>query len=347
MLERLELENFRTYAKRSFDLAPLTVLIGPNGIGKTNVLEAVSMLSLTTSWRTETDSEVVAWGEPFCRVTGDMQELVVQSHPYMKRLRHDGISKRTYQVIGMLPSVLFQPDDIQIIYGSPNSRRQYLDRILSQTSTAYTRAILELAKILKQRNRLLKMIQENTASPEELLFWDGELERLHAVISPEREQLIGFFNQRLPETFAQMIPDSPAILMEYMRSPRQAEHFLNHLHQQRHKEVMAGTSLYGPHREDVRLMWGEHAVAESMSRGQARALLIAMKIAELEYISARNEVRPILLLDDIFSELDQERRERLVSILGDYQVIMTTTELGNIESILSKEARVVDLTNLV
>ena len=343
MLERLELQNFRTYQQRSFDLAPLTVLIGPNGIGKTNVLEAISMLSLTTSWRTETDSEVVAWGEPFCRVTGDMQELVVQSHPYLKRLRHDGISKRTYQVIGMLPSVLFQPDDIQIIYGSPNSRRQYLDRILSQTSILYTRAILELAKILKQRNRLLKMIQENTASTDELLFWDGELERLHAVISPERQQLISFFNEKLPETFAQMVPDSPVVSMEYLRSPKQTEHFLSHLQQQRHKEVMAGTSLYGPHREDIQLIWGEHPVAESMSRGQARALLIAMKIRELEYISARNEVRPILLLDDIFSELDQERRERFISILGDYQVIMTTTELGSVEKLISEQALVIDL----
>ena len=344
MLERLELENFRSYGRRNFELASMTVLIGPNGVGKTNVLEAISMLSLTTSWRTETDSEVVAWGEQFCRVTGDMQELVIQSQPYLKRLRHDGIAKRTFQVIGMLPSVLFQPDDIQIIYGSPNSRRHYLDRILSQTSTAYTRAILELVKILKQRNRLLKMIQEQSASTEELLFWDEELERLQAVINPERQQLITFFNQRLPEIFGQMVPDSPLVSIEYLRSPKQAEHFLSHLHQQRHKEVMAGTSLYGPHREDLQLLWGEHAVAQSMSRGQSRALLIAMKIGELEYISARNEVRPILLLDDIFSELDQERRERFISILGNYQVVMTTTELGSVQELLSEQVNIIDLS---
>lgn len=344
MLERLELEQFRTYTKRSFDLAPLTVLIGQNGVGKTNVLEAISMLSLTTSWRTETDNEVITWLQPFCRIKGDVQELVIQAHPYVKRIRVDGIAKKTYQVIGVMPSVLFQPDDIQIIYGSPSIRRQYIDRILSQTSVLYTKAILELAKILKQRNRLLKMIQEQLASVQELLFWDLELERLQAVISPLRKELLTFLNQRVQEVFGQMVPQTPLVSLDYLRSPKQAEGFLSHLHQQRHKELVAGTSLYGPHREDISMQWGEHLVAQSMSRGQARALLIAMKVGELEYISARNEIKPLLLLDDIFSELDLERREKLISLLGDYQVVMTTTELGSIGTLLSDQSSVIDLS---
>jgi DNA replication and repair protein RecF len=344
MLERLSLQDFRGYSQVEFEFAPLTVFVGSNGAGKTNILEAISLLSMTTSWRTEKDSEVIRWEQPFCRVVGGRHELVIQRSPYLKRLRIDGIAKRTYQVIGDMPTVLFQPDDIQIIYGSPAGRRQYLDRTVSQTSTIYTRAILELAKVLKQRNRLLKMISENNAGTDELVFWDSELEKLHETITGPRQEFLKFLNMRLPSIFAQMVPQGGGMAAEYLQSPRHPHPgFLAHLKAQRHKELVNGSTLYGPHREDVGLRWGEHLVSESMSRGQSRALLLAMKIVELEYISEKNEIRPILLLDDIFSELDQERRERLVAVLGDYQAILTTTELGTVRELLPKQAKVVEI----
>jgi len=345
MIEQLRLENFRSYPRAEFLFEPLTIIVGPNGGGKTNILEAISMLSITTSWRTEKDNEVITWGEAFCRVVKDDQELVIQNHPYFKRLKIDGVSKRTYQVIGRLPTVLFQPDDIQILYGSPNQRRHYLDRVLSQTSVAYTQAILEVQHVLKQRNRLLKQIGEGAASASELAFWDGELATNHAIIQRERQAFVAFMNEQLPGIFAQMVPEGPEVKVEYHQSPRHVElPFLEYVANQRMKEIAAGVSLYGPHREDILFTWGEHSVHQSMSRGQSRALLLACKMVELEYISLKSETRPVLLLDDIFSELDAERRERLLSVFGDYQVIMTTTEVQE-ATLVGRESLIIDVKN--
>lgn len=327
MLTGLILENFRCYEQRKFELAPTTVIIGPNGVGKTNIVEAISMLSLTTSWRTEKDNEVVRWDQPFTRVVGGDQELIIQVHPYFKRLKVDGVSKRTHQVIGRLPTVLFQPDDIHLLYGSPADRRHYLDRILSQTSSVYTQAIIEVQHVLRQRNKLLKDIAEGEASESELFFWDQELAKYHTIIQEKRQDLINDINRLLPTIFLQMVPQGPSVRVEYQYSPRHSEEpFLAYVSRQRAKEIAAGASLYGPHREDITFFWGEHPVHQSMSRGQGRSLLVACKVVELDYISQRSETKPILLLDDIFSELDEERRERLFGVLGDYQVVMTTTE---------------------
>ena len=344
MLERLQLENFRNHTGAQFSFAPLTVLVGNNGAGKTSVLEAISMLSLTTSWRTEKDIEVIGWGQPHTRVLAGDLELVIQRHPYFKRIRIDGVSKRTYQVVGHFPTVLFQPDDILLLYGSPTVRRHYLDRLLSQTSSSYTRAIVELQRVLKQRNRLLKNIEEGTASPAELLFWDEQLAGIHAIIRPQRQEFIRYLNLKLPHIFNEMVPSTLPIEVHYVASPHEdVEYFLQHLLTNRFKELASGVSLYGPHREDIQMKWGEHPAEQAMSRGQSRALMLAFKIAELDYITEHTEYKPVLLLDDIFSELDAERRGRLLQVFGDYQVIMTTTELDTTEKILGDQAQVIEV----
>ena len=352
MISHLHLEHFRNHEVLDVDLAPITVLTGNNGSGKTSVLEAISMLSLTTSWKTEKDSEVVSWDDAFCRVIGADLELVVQRSPYLKRIKIDGISKRTFQVVGHLPTILFQPDDLRLLYGSPTERRQYMDRVISQTSQAYTQAVVKLAQVLRQRNRLLKQIQEGGAGEEELFFWDQQLAELHVVIRVGRETFFAAVNQRLPGIFAGMVPDGLPVTVQYVSSPAHMHieegvdferAFLAHLAHSRIKEVSVGATLYGPHREDMAVRWGEHPAESGMSRGQSRSLLVAFKIVELDYLSTHNENRPILLLDDIFSELDAERRERLFGLFGEYQVVMTTTDLGSVKDRLPEGAAVIEL----
>lgn len=346
MLEHLALEHFRSHTHFSLDFAPVTALVGQNGAGKTNILEAVSMLSLTTSWRTEQDSEVIAWDAPFCRITGDLQELVIQRLPYLKRLRVDGVSKRTLQVVGILPTVLFQPDDIQLLYGSPALRRAYMDRLLAQSIASYAREHAEISKVLKQRNRLLKLIGNGQASSSELLFWDKELDRLRTGIDSARQAFFLFLEEELPPLFAKLLPEAPLTSVIYLHSPSsQQGSFLEHLLTKRDREILAGTSLYGPHREDLQFLWDDRPITASMSRGQARALLMALKMVEIRYLETHNETKPILLLDDIFSEFDRERRNRLVGMIGEYQTILTTTELGEIQPLLPAESLVVRLPN--
>jgi DNA replication and repair protein RecF len=201
-----------------------------------------------------------------------------------------------------------------------------------------------LAKVLKQRNRLLKNISEGVAGEGELDFWDVQLAETQEVIQKARIEFIETIGLHIPSLFVGMVPNSPEISLKYHMSPQAHSHsFLEHLKMNRYKEVAAGNSLYGPHREDIEVFWGEHPVHESMSRGQARSLMIAFKIAELQYITEKTGKKPVLLLDDIFSELDRERRERLVTVFGEYQVIMTTTELGSVEQLLKGDEKVIAL----
>jgi DNA replication and repair protein RecF len=344
MITELALENFRTFEKESFSFSPITVLVGNNGVGKTSVLEAISMLSLTSSWRTEKDSEVVFWEAPFCRVTSGDMELVIQVSPYMKRIRVNEVSRRAAQVIGYMPTILFQPDDLQLLYGAPTVRRQYIDRVISQTSQVYTKAVIQLQQVLKQRNRLLKNIQEGVSQESELPFWDLQLADLREVIFNERTKFLTYLQERVSGTYQEMVPDGPEITVHYIESPHSREHgFLEHLSRNRGKEIGAGVSLYGPHREDIEVRWGVHLAQQSMSRGQSRALMVAFKIAELGFITDMTGNKPILLLDDIFSELDLERRHRLFSVFRDYQTIMTTTELGIVKDIVGDDVQIIEL----
>jgi DNA replication and repair protein RecF len=347
MISELHLEHFRNHAKADFSFSRLTVITGKNGAGKTSVLEAIVMLSLTTSWKTDKDSEVVQWDQPFARVLSGDMELMIQSAPYLKRMRIDGVSKRVQQVLGYFPTILFQPDDIQLLYGPPAFRRHYLDRLLSQSNSRYTQAIVQLQQVLKQRNRLLKNIQEGIAREEELLFWDAQLAEVQEIIQPLRQEFIAFLNTYLPPVFQEMVPEGEMVSIQYMSSPHCAEteqyDFETHLRANRVREIAAGITLYGPHREDIAVHWGSHLAEQGMSRGQSRSLLVAFKIAELQYLSEKAEERPVLLLDDIFSELDLDRRSRLFNIFGEYQVIMTTTELGPVKDLVSSDTSVIEV----
>lgn len=326
MIDSLHLVSFRSYEDARFVFRPVTLIVGNNGAGKTNLLEAISMLSLTTSWRVERDSEVIMWDKPFCRIESEDRELVVQRTPYMKRYLLNGVSKRTRDVVGQLPSVLFQPDDMHLLYGSPQYRRQYLDRLLVQVSLPYAEALHSLVRILKQRNSLLKLLREGQGDQMELEVWDERLSSVRNVMEDERLQFMRVARERVPVIFQEILGDYAPLQVDFVASPPHTADFQAHLRQNRYKEIAAGVSLYGPQREDIRFLWNGHPVQESLSRGQARSLVIALKIAEIEYLDSHNENKPILLLDDVFSELDLIRQRHLLDFIGAYQTFITSTE---------------------
>lgn len=340
MIPSLELIDFRNHEKLTVEFAPVTVITGPNGSGKTAVLEAVSLLSVASSWKTERDSEVVRWDQPFCRLVGGEREVVIQRSPAYKRYRIDGLSKKLTDVLGTLPTVLFQPDDNALVHGAPAYRRRTLDRLISQTVPGYARALTTLQKILKQRNRLLKQIQEGQASTDELIYWDEELATVGKIIYDARKEAITTLTPLVVTSFRELMPDGEEISLKYDCSPDEGgENFVAHLERNRTKEIMAGTTLYGPHREDLIFKYGGHNADECLSRGQARALVLALKIAEVTYVEQQTEIAPILLLDDVFAEFDAERRERIVATLGRYQSILTTTDMMGVEGHLPKGAK--------
>lgn len=329
MIKELTLQNFRNHSDLTVTFGDQTVIIGANGAGKTNILEAISLLSLTTSWRAGKDSEVVQWDQPFARVMSGDREMVIQRKPYYKRIRIDGMSKRAGEVVGTLPTVLFQPDDSQLITGSPSYRRSTIDRLLSQSVPGYLAAFSRLQRVLKQRNKLLKQVQEGDAQPDELDYWDEELATETALIREARVQALPGFSLVVERAFSELVPDVATVKIHYEQSPKHVEtkeQISDHLKENRYKELAAGVTLYGPQREDITFMWGEHPAVEGMSRGQVRALVLAFKLAEVEHVEKATGAPPILLLDDVYSEFDQERRKYVTKLVKKYQSILTTTE---------------------
>jgi DNA replication and repair protein RecF len=331
MFEQVHLTHLRNIPEATYDFSRLTAIVGPNGSGKTSVLEAITLLSLTTSWRTEKDTEVVSWHQPVCRVISGECEIAIQVTPYTKRYKIGGVAQKPTEVIGLLPTVLFEPQDMNLLYGPPVKRRQHIDRILSQISRPYLQGCIQVQKILKQRNQLLKGIAEGRNTGKELDFWNQQLSDYREVILNERSAFFSYCNLRVPQFFSSLIPGNHPVDIRHEQSPQLVKHsFLEHLQINQAKEVAAGSSLYGPHREDFTVSWDGYDATASMSRGQSRSLLISLKLAELEYIQERTGKAPVLLLDDIFSELDAERKIRLLELCSPYQVILTTTDVSGI-----------------
>lgn len=346
LLHSLRLVNFRNHRDYSITFSPVTIITGANGSGKTSILEAISYISVATSWKTERDAEVICWDEGFCRVIGGAtveHELALQRSPSYKRLRIDGISKRLKDVLGELPTVLFQPDDSMILYGAPAYRRQLLDRLLSQTESGYAPQLQQYQKVLKQRNKLLKRVQEGLAGAAELDYWDVQLAEAATIIQDAREKFVTYLQENLPQRFAELMPGTEPVSVHYQRSP-ESEELLAKLRQSREKEIAAGSTLYGPHREDLLFLYGKVSADTAVSRGQGRALVVALKLLEVAYIESVTEKRAILLLDDIFSEFDEERQVQLLALLPSHQTILTTTHIDALRAKIPTEFSEVNLS---
>lgn len=337
VLSSLSLSNVRNHVELTLDLGQTTVVLGPNGSGKTAVLEAVSLLSLANSWKTDRDSELVRWGEEFARVTAPEREIVIQRSPAYKRYRIDGISKRLNDILGTLPTVLFQPDDSALIHGSPSDRRRLLDRLLSQTEPGYAKALAHVQKVVKQRNKLLKQLQEGEGDRLQLSYWSEQLAESASLIRKARSWAVTIMQDYAARIFAELIPDGLPVTIYYKASPKEEiEDIGAHLAAHEHTEIAAGITLYGPHREDLVFHYGPHLASEALSRGQTRALVLACKLAELAITEERLETRPLLLLDDIFAEFDAVRRHKIFDVIKGYQTILTVTDLHGLEKELPK-----------
>lgn len=329
MISDLLLQNFRSHKELRLSLGQRTALVGENGAGKTNVLEALNHLSVLKSWRTERDLELIHWDEDVLRVVAGDRELAVQRQPYLKRMRIDGVSKRTADVLGTLPSVLFQPDQVALVYGGPAERRALLDRLLAQAVKGYASHLSGLQKVLRQRNALLRRIQDGEASQSELGYWDEQFSEHAWYVRSAREQalldliprVIGFMKELVPEV---------DLKISYEASPREttdASTINAYLQSHHRRDIAAGVTLSGPQRDDVAMTWRGFSVDRVLSRGQARSLVLAWKLAEVAYLEQHLETAPLLLLDDVLSELDEVRGTVLPKLFGERQVVVTSVSV--------------------
>ncbi len=386
-LTRLLLEDFRSYA--SAELLPdggLTIVAGANGAGKTNLLEAIHVAIAGRSHRVAADQELVRHGRPFGRVRLDLAgpvdedgarlELVLPGEApppgVRKRLLLNGLPRRTASVHEVVRSVLFRPEEMLLLVGSPSERRRFLDGILAQRDRRAARDLAELARVLAQRNALLRAIRREEAGEEGLGFWDEQLALVGARVMAARLALVGELDALIPALHAAVAPDDErggVVRMGYVDSLKEAwparraaspgaaeghaavadavsgaaadgdalwadelaEAFRRRIADARQKEVWNGVTLVGPQRDDLRVDLGGRDVAVHASRGQQRTIILAMKLAERELLGADGAPTPVVLLDDVFSELDPDRSGRALELLLDRgQVLVTTADLGTL-----------------
>ena len=323
---------------------------GPNAAGKTSLLEAMVLLAWGRSHRTNADGELIRWGTDLARVEGTIGQDVIElaivragasGAAGRKRIRVNGLGRRAAGLAGLLRVVLFAPEEMLLIAGSPSLRRTVIDELASSNSRAYGDALATYGRTLQQRNSLLRAIREEGASRAELHFWDGAFLDAGGAIVAERLRLLGVIAEPLVAAHAEIAPDEAAAARLTLRyatnapalpaeSPRDA--LARRLVETAEKEVWNGSTLVGPHRDDLVFELEGRDLATFASRGQQRTAILALKLAELDFVTALDGRPPLLLLDDVFSELDPERRSHLVRRIAALpQAFVTTTTLDDLD----------------
>jgi len=374
----LSLTNFRNYRHLELRLPPhLVVIQGDNAQGKTNLLEAIHVLATTKSHRTSSDRELVHQAAtqenlPFTRLFAEVQkarsnikvEVILRlerglagetfvappsAMPVRKRIRVNGVARRSIDLVGQVNVVIFSAHDIDIVTGTPTLCRRYLDLVNSQTDSRYLRYLQQYHKVIVQRNHLLKLLQERQAQPEQLEFWDRELVESGSYLITQRHHLVRTLNKLSQEIHWELSSGTERLEIVYVPSVGKEElqlaeiesHFRQALDQTRRREISQGMTLVGPHRDNLQFQANEADMSRYGSRGQQRTIALSLKLAEAKYIHTKVGDSPVLLLDDMLSELDRGRRQHLLEAISSFQqVLITAVDLDYFEpSFLTQAAQ--------
>lgn len=349
-ISRLELDHFRNYSNKTFHFSDLTVIIGPNAAGKTNVLEAIYLISTGDSFRASRIEEMVSWGSELARVTGIMEHkgdatslgvTLTRGELMGKRTRKrrylvDGNPRTRKRFLDHLHVVLFRPEDLRLVEGSPSRRRGFLDEVLSSTSFEYRRALKVYEDALRRRNKLLDVIREGEAERSQLAFWDATLIKNGNILTESRRAFLEYLSG-VEVAFGKY-------RLEYDYSAISEKR----LEQYEREELMAGYTLVGPHKDDFSVIAKEGKKREKDlaiygSRGEQRLGVLFLKLGVLSYMEENLNTKPVLLLDDIFSELDEKHRQEVLKMTDERQTIITTADQYLLDEFEGKKIEVVRL----
>lgn len=333
MIDSIRLQNFRSYKDDSFEFEPgVNIVVGPNASGKTNLLEAVLVLASGGSYKAK-DAELVNFGKDWARLDGFFgkqtrslklengersvaKNFLIGDKPY-KRLRLELTT----------PTVLFEPNHLQMISRGPEHRREYIDSLLERSQPGFKQLSVNYRRALAQRNALLK--HDPAQALPQLFAWNIRLSQLGGKIAEARIALVEDINRAISKSYSRIAGYKSSVVLGY-DSPfppdRYASKLLSKLEAGTRLDFARGFTAYGPHREDIIFYLNKHPVNQSASRGEARSIMLGLKIYELVLLEKARGQKPILLLDDVFSELDGARRRALVGYLKNHQTIITTTD---------------------
>lgn len=370
-IRELRLTDFRSYPELAVAFPPgPQVIAGPNAAGKTNLLEAIAVLASGHSHRTRADAELVRWGTGFARVeavlgpardtmaaTGgpapadrdplahaDTLEVLIPGPVAVggaglrRQVHINGVPRRAEALAAHLRAVTFSPEAMLLVVGPPSLRRDEVDTLTSQLRPPHRRGLGVYGRALAQRNSLLRLVREERASRDELPYWDRVLVEEGSAIVERRLEALADLAAPLAAAHAEIAPDEPPLAISYAasapphRGESAAEALRRRLAETAEKELWNGMTLVGPHRDDAVFRLGDRELGTFGSRGQQRTAILALKLAQLEAIWRTSGAVPLLLLDDVFSELDPDRRSHLVRRIDELpQAFVTTTALADLD----------------
>lgn len=332
MITDLHLQNYRSYKDESFEFTNgVNIIVGPNASGKTNLLESILVACRGRSYRVS-DKELVKHGAMWAKIEARtpkgqrVVKLELVGDSLNKTFILDGLSLKRPNNSKLLPVVLFEPNHLQLMSGSPEKRRDFLDDLLEQTTPGYSTLRRQYKRTLSQRNALLK---QGKGTRNHLFAWNVRLSEQGGKIASLRFELNQVLNQKLPDVYGSLAKKETAIEARYLSAcsvDGYASHMLKKLEANTDIDFLRGFTSYGPHRDDLVVYIHTHPAAAVASRGETRTLMLALKLIELNITEEQYTQKPILLLDDVFSELDGQRRKALTERLSTYQTFITTTD---------------------
>ena len=343
----------------------MVLLHGANGQGKSNLIEALYMLAIAKSLRASTDKELVRRqslvGDSHAQMSatvqrrggdtrvqvdfkvaangsgdgGDTSELVpADAFTVQKLVRVNGAPRRASELVGEVNAVMFSAQDLELVYGSPSTRRRYLDILISQLDRQYLRAVQRYQRVVSQRNHLLKLVRDGRSGAGELEFWDDELVESGKYIMHRRAGVVDTLSERVASLYKDLSGDGESLQLAYRPAVEGAtghgedelgEALRSALIAGRPRELAQGHTVSGPHRDDAVVMLEGVEAGPYASRGQSRTAVLALKLAEANILREERDEEPILLLDDVLSELDAGRRAQVLDLVGGYQQCFITT----------------------
>ncbi|MEB3103242.1 DNA replication/repair protein RecF [Ferviditalea candida] len=349
-LKSLRLNHYRNYEKVEFTTNHnVNILIGPNAQGKTNLLEAIFVIALSKSYRTSKDKELIGWNLREASISAEIEkkygtvglDLLITQHG--KKTKINGLEqKKLSEFIGTLNIVMFSPEDLEMIKGSPGVRRRFLDMEIGQVQPSYLHHLMQYQKVLAQRNNMLKMNNPmNEAGKMMLDVWNEQLASHGVKIMKKRQQFINKLQIRAENIHTGITNGREKLRIVYQPSfeskdiedePILFNHFMIKLSQIREQEFKRRMTLAGPHRDDLQFYINDKEVISFGSQGQQRTAALSLKLAEIELIKEEVGEYPVLLLDDVLSELDRYRQTQLILTFQDkVQTFITTTGIESID----------------
>ncbi len=353
-LLRLKLVNFRNYPEQNLEgMGKVVILVGDNAQGKTNLLEAIHILAITKSFRVRSDADLIGDAQDFARLEAQFSgrgkkrllEIVIRAQKtaqkYQKVIKLDGKVLPARGILGEFLAVLFCPEDINLIKSVPGERRRFLDILGCQVSSFYCQKLVDYNKVIKNRNRVLLRIKLGEGHAEELIFWNNELVEKGSSIMIFRQKMVAKLNLYAKKYFRQIVAArerQKRFTLRYLPSFQLTAdseealrlRFRSILLQKEKMEVDRQQTIFGPHRDDLHFFLGTRNIVHHGSRGEFRSAILALKLAEIDFLEEGLGERPILLLDDVFSELDPQRKKNFARLVRGQQTFITTTDLQDI-----------------